>query len=121
MLHVVQCHFLKLCQICMQVEHAFAALKGRFQSLRELRLRMRTQQDLHIAVYWITYCMILHNMIVRFEAKQLGEGSMRWAIGEADWEDKNDDIGGELEGEMPGQQFRGLLMERLFEQCGIPI
>ena len=77
MLHVVQCHFLKLCQIRMRVEHAFAALKGHFQSLRELQLRMRTQQDLHIVVYWITCCMILHNMIVRFEAKQLSEGSMR--------------------------------------------
>ena len=105
----------------MRVEHAFAALKGRFQSLQELRLRMRTQQDLHIAVYWITCCLILHNMIVRFEAKQLGEGSMGWAIREAEWEDENDDVGGELEGEMPGQRFRGLLMERLFEQCGIPI
>ena len=65
--------------------------------------------------------MILHNMIVCFEAKQLGEGSMRWVIRVADWEDANDDIGGELEGETLGQRFRGLLMERLFEQCGVPI
>ena len=65
--------------------------------------------------------MILHNMIVRFEAKQLGEGLMGWAIREADWEDANNDVGGELEGETPGQRFWGLLMERLFEQRGIPI
>ena len=121
MLHVIRCHFLKNFQIRVRVEHAFAALKGRFQLLQELRLRMRTQQDLHIAVYWITCCMILHNMIMRFEAKQLGEGSMGWAIREADWEDANNDVRGELEGETPGQRFQGLLMERLFEQRGIPI
>ena len=49
--------------------------------------------------------MILHNMIVHFKAKQLGKGSMGWAIREADWEDANNDVGGELEGETPGQQF----------------
>ena len=89
----------------MWVEHAFAALKGCFQLLWELWLRMRTQQDLHTVVYWITCCMILHNMIMRFKAKQLGEGLMRWAIREADWEDANDDVREELEGETPGQQF----------------
>ena len=42
MLHVIRCHFLKIFQICVQVEHAFATLKGHFQSLQELWLRMRT-------------------------------------------------------------------------------
>ncbi|KIM59687.1 hypothetical protein SCLCIDRAFT_75451, partial [Scleroderma citrinum Foug A] len=54
-------------KIRVRVEHAFVALKGRFQSLRELRLKMNNNHDLHIAVYWVTCCMILHNMVVHFE------------------------------------------------------
>ena len=108
----------------MPVEHAFVALKGHFQSLRELRLRIRTEDDLHIAVYWITCCLILHNMIVQFEAKrrrELGEGTMRWAMREAEWEDADDDVGGEERGGTLGQRFQGMLVERLIEQRGIQI
>ncbi|KIJ67140.1 hypothetical protein HYDPIDRAFT_74457, partial [Hydnomerulius pinastri MD-312] len=47
--------------------HAFAALKGRFQSLRELRHNIQTEADLHFAMYWVQCCLILHNMIIRFE------------------------------------------------------
>ncbi|KIK18703.1 hypothetical protein PISMIDRAFT_42319, partial [Pisolithus microcarpus 441] len=54
--------------IRVRVEHAFAALKGRFQSLRELRLKVTRDEDLHVAIYWIMCCMILHNMIIRFES-----------------------------------------------------
>ena len=114
---------LTILKIHVWVEHAFAALKGCFQSLRELRLKMKTDDNLHIAVYWITCCMILHNMVVCFETRrreELGEGTMRWAIWEAEWED-NDDEGREERGGTPGQQFRGLLMERLFEQHGIRV
>jgi len=107
----------------VRVEHVFAALKGRFQSLRELHLKMKTDDDLHIAMYWITCCMILHNMVIRFEAKrreELGEGMMGWAIAEAEWENKNNEGGGETGGTQ-GQRFRALLMERLFEQRRIRI
>ncbi|KIK15950.1 hypothetical protein PISMIDRAFT_114272, partial [Pisolithus microcarpus 441] len=57
---------------CYLVEHAFATLKGCFQSLRELRLHMSKDNNLHIAAYWITVCIILHNMIIHFE-ERLGE------------------------------------------------
>ncbi|KIK12607.1 hypothetical protein PISMIDRAFT_120564 [Pisolithus microcarpus 441] len=53
-----------LSKVCVRVEHAFAALKGHFQSLWELRLKMDKDNDLHVAVYWIISCMILHNMII---------------------------------------------------------
>ena len=112
---------LTILKICVRVEHVFAALKGRFQSLWELRLKMKTDDDLHIAVYWITCCMILHNMVICFETRwreELGEGTMSWVIREAEWEDE-DEEGGEERGGTPGLQFRGLLMERLFEQRGI--
>ncbi|KIM57633.1 hypothetical protein SCLCIDRAFT_28722 [Scleroderma citrinum Foug A] len=113
-----------LSKICVRVEHAFAALKGRFQSLHELQLKINKEEDLHVVVYWIMCCMILHNMIVHFEARRkrtLNNGSMDWAIQEAGrLDDDDDDTGGE-QGGTEGQQFCGLLVERLLEQRGIHI
>ncbi|KIM56625.1 hypothetical protein SCLCIDRAFT_132182 [Scleroderma citrinum Foug A] len=113
-----------LSKIRVRVEHAFVALKGCFQSLRELRLKINKEEDLHVVVYWIMCCMILHNMIVHFEARRkrtLNNGSMDWAIQEAGrLDDDDDDTGGE-QGGTEGQQFRGLLVERLLEQHGIHI
>ncbi|KIK11569.1 hypothetical protein PISMIDRAFT_122415 [Pisolithus microcarpus 441] len=111
---------LSIWKVRVRVEHAFATLKGRFQSLRELRLHMSKDNDLHIAAYWITTCIILHNMIIRFE-ERLGEETTQWAIGEAEgWDDEGgDDGGGEQGDRTQGQHFRGYLMERLFEQRGL--
>lgn len=71
--------------------------------------------------------MILHNMIVRFEARRgrtgLNGGSMEWAIQEGRELDDNDNVNveGLQEGGTEGQQFRGLLVERLIQQRRIPI
>ncbi|KIM63032.1 hypothetical protein SCLCIDRAFT_44542, partial [Scleroderma citrinum Foug A] len=65
--HLYNCYLSKGCTIFSRFEHAFAALKGCFQSLHELRLKVAKDKDLHVAVYWITCCMILHNMIIHFE------------------------------------------------------
>ncbi|KIK81689.1 hypothetical protein PAXRUDRAFT_155492, partial [Paxillus rubicundulus Ve08.2h10] len=46
------------------VEHAFAALKGHFQSLCGLCLQMKMEDNLYITVYWVECCLILHNMII---------------------------------------------------------
>ncbi|KAF8551933.1 hypothetical protein OG21DRAFT_1417053, partial [Imleria badia] len=54
-------------------KHAFAALKGQFQSLHELRLNMK------IAMHWIQCCMIIHNMIIDFEDALGVERTMGWA------------------------------------------
>ena len=116
--------FSEVLKICVRVEHAFVALKGCFQSLCELRLKINKEEDLHVAVYWIMCCMILHNMIVHFEARRkrtLNNGSMDWAIQEAGrLDDDDDDTGGE-QGGTEGQQFCGLLVERPLEQRGIHI
>ncbi|KAH7917045.1 hypothetical protein BV22DRAFT_969994, partial [Leucogyrophana mollusca] len=73
-----------LSRVRVRVEHAFAALKGCFQSLRELRLQMQSQKDLNIANYWIMCCFILHNMIIRYEEDGHGVigGSQDWAAQE---------------------------------------
>ncbi|KIN96004.1 hypothetical protein M404DRAFT_52832, partial [Pisolithus tinctorius Marx 270] len=53
--------------LTLRVEHAFAALKGCFQSLQELWLKVNKDSDLHVTMYWIMCCMILHNMVICFE------------------------------------------------------
>ena len=67
--------------------------------------------------------MILHNMIMHFEANQrdeFGGGTMDWAIEEAEgWEEDGGDRIGEEQGTTSGQQFWVLLMEKLLEQRGI--
>ncbi|KIO03854.1 hypothetical protein M404DRAFT_56632, partial [Pisolithus tinctorius Marx 270] len=66
--------------VCVQIKHAFVALKGRFQSLRELWLKIRKKEDLYVAIYWVECYLILHNMIVWFEdGTQGGESSAGWA------------------------------------------
>ncbi|KAI6003450.1 hypothetical protein F5J12DRAFT_722564, partial [Pisolithus orientalis] len=103
--------------------YAFAALKGCFQSLQELWLKVNKDSNLHVTVYWIMCCMILHNMVIHFESEQrdmLGKGTLHWVIREGKELDGggNEDVGEEQWGTL-GQQHCLVLMERLFEQHGI--
>ncbi|KIK75869.1 hypothetical protein PAXRUDRAFT_171437, partial [Paxillus rubicundulus Ve08.2h10] len=50
--------------ICVQVEHAFDALKGHFQSLQELHHPIRNEQELQYVIHWVNCCLILHNMVI---------------------------------------------------------
>lgn len=54
-----------LFQIHIWSEHAVGALKGRFQSLRGLRLNINTCK--HHEAEWIRTCLILHNLILHHE------------------------------------------------------
>lgn len=57
------------CQIRIRIEHAIGLLKGRFQSLFELRIQVYTH-DRHLwAIIWIRCCIILHNLILQVEAE----------------------------------------------------
>ncbi|KIK97737.1 hypothetical protein PAXRUDRAFT_135662, partial [Paxillus rubicundulus Ve08.2h10] len=98
----------------VHVEHAFAALKGCFQSLYELHLWMKIEDNLYIAVYWVAFpwkCIFCHH---RFE------GTMDWVITEGQEVDdgQGDQIYNQVGG-TKGQRFHGHLMERLFEECGL--
>ncbi|KIN95125.1 hypothetical protein M404DRAFT_166743, partial [Pisolithus tinctorius Marx 270] len=114
---------LYLSKVQVRVEHAFAALKGCFQSLQELWLKVNKDSNLHVTMYWIICCMILHNMVIHFESEwrdMLGEGMMCWVIREGEELDGggDEDVGEEQWG-TPGQQHRLMPMERLFKQHGI--
>ncbi|KIK94030.1 hypothetical protein PAXRUDRAFT_90392, partial [Paxillus rubicundulus Ve08.2h10] len=58
--------------IHVRVEHAFAALKGHFQSLRELHHLVRNEKELQYVIHWVNSCLILHNMIIRGEERRYG-------------------------------------------------
>ncbi|KAF9223944.1 hypothetical protein BS17DRAFT_704638, partial [Gyrodon lividus] len=100
-----------LSKIHVHVEHAFAALKGCFQSLWELC-------HPHL-IHWVNCCLILHNMIVCFE--EGGEQSVSWAISENPDEAGNEDPEGDgpvddqTEYGSAGQRFHYLMMQRLFD------
>ena len=99
-------------QIRVCVEHAFAALKGRFQSLCELRLHIQSQDDLKYAMHWVQCCIILHNMIIQFEEKLGKETSTNWAWKEAQEVDQVNDppVVVEIPAAMAGQHFHMNLM-----------
>ncbi|KAG2155173.1 uncharacterized protein EDB93DRAFT_1101766 [Suillus bovinus] len=112
--------------VCVRVEHAFAALKGQFQSLKDLQQNINSADDLRAAVHWIQYCLILHNMIIQFE-EQRGlkedKGTMDWAheegnnipIGEGEGPDGNEQIGDRLYEGTPGHALCERLIDELFD------
>jgi hypothetical protein len=51
----------------VMVEHAFGMVKGRFQSLKELRTKLREESDLQRATFWIEGCTVLHNVLIDLE------------------------------------------------------
>jgi hypothetical protein len=48
----------------VRVEHCIGLLKARFQSLRELRVRVRNAEDVKFCVSWLRCCCVLHNMLL---------------------------------------------------------
>ncbi|KAF7300902.1 DDE Tnp4 domain-containing protein [Mycena kentingensis (nom. inval.)] len=48
-------------------EHAVGYLKGRFSSLRGLRLRIDDHDQIAFATYWVIACMVVHNFAMTHE------------------------------------------------------
>ena len=107
-------------KVRVRIEHAFAALKGRFQSLRELRLVMRTQENMKIAMHWIQCCLILHNMVIDFEDMLGVEKTIGWARREGvEPRHPMAPVVVEVADGTPGQIFRMQLMTTLFEHLAL--
>jgi hypothetical protein len=79
----------QLSRIQVRVEHCIGILKGRFQSLKGLRIVIRREKDAKRAVYWIRACCVLHNLALQDPVD--GE----WLEGERDVEDEGPVEGGD--------------------------
>ncbi|KAE8195680.1 hypothetical protein CF328_g4359 [Tilletia controversa] len=53
-----------LSSIRIDIEHAFGLLKGRWTSLKGLRVRLLNDSQLGVACMWITACVVLHNILI---------------------------------------------------------
>ncbi|KAJ7720744.1 hypothetical protein DFH07DRAFT_784286 [Mycena maculata] len=60
-------------QIRIRVEHCIGLLKGRFQSLFQLRIQVYDHKRHLWAIMWIRCCIILHNLIIRLESGAINE------------------------------------------------
>jgi hypothetical protein len=56
--------------LCIRSEHAIGFLKGRFQSLKNLRLHIKDQVSHVIATYWVAACIGVHAFAVRHEEEE---------------------------------------------------
>lgn len=60
----------RLSQLRVRNEHANGLLKGRFQSLRGLRLNISDEKTHKFATYWCVCCIHLHNFALAREAEE---------------------------------------------------
>ena len=74
----------------VQSEHCMGALKGRFQCLCGLRVKINSHEDHRQAMRWISVVIILHNLIIDIN----GDDSIR-----REWEDGGTRGDGEVVGD----------------------
>jgi len=60
----------QLSSIRVKVEHTFGILKHKFQSLRNLPVRISSQMSLNFAVRWIAACIVLHNKQLEWQGDE---------------------------------------------------
>ena len=46
-------------------EHCIGILKGRWQSMKELRHRLRTADNMENLCFWVISCCVLHNVLLQ--------------------------------------------------------
>lgn len=56
---------LYVAQARVRNEHTIGILKSRFGSLREMRLRLDSKEDMEPYIDWIRCCVLLHNMLAQ--------------------------------------------------------
>ena len=54
-------------------EHAIGFLKGRFQSLKDLRVMIKDENSHKFATYWIVACIGIHSFAMTCEAEEKGD------------------------------------------------
>jgi hypothetical protein len=61
-------------RVRIRSENAIGYLKGRFQSLKSLRVNITGERDHKFATYWVLACVVLHNIALEVEAAERVEG-----------------------------------------------
>ena len=56
-------------------EHAIGYLKGRFQSLKGLRIQIEDEDAHKFATYWVLACVAVHNFALECEAQERSDDS----------------------------------------------
>lgn len=94
-------------------------IKGRWSSLRGLRIQIKNAADHDIAVYWVTACLILHNLVLDIEGgidelSPFAQSILAAGLAGEGGDDQDGDVGDDVD-ESPGQRKRKYLQRRLFE------
>jgi len=98
----------KLSSARIMVEHVMGILKGRWGSLRGLRLKIKEKEDTEKVNKWIVCCIILHNIVTGFNdnwSDEVIEGDEEYT----EEEELNEN----------GNEFRERIRESLFELSNI--
>lgn len=83
-----------LARVRVRSEHTIGLLKGRFQSLHELRIQVSSPKQHDWVLVWIRCCIILHNMILDIEGDGDDETWRADCVAEVfgDGDDDDDDM-----------------------------
>lgn len=71
-----------LLRVRIRSEHAIGYLKGRFQSLKELQVRINNRKNMRFASFWIQVCIFLHAFVIDHEL----EINQKWFNDGVTWE-----------------------------------
>ena len=63
-------------------EHAIGFLKGRFPSLKNLRIQIKSAKEHQITTLWIAACIGIHNFALRHEAAEKAEEGAEYSPAE---------------------------------------
>ncbi|TFY79482.1 hypothetical protein EWM64_g4525 [Hericium alpestre] len=107
-------------------EHAIGFLKGRFQSLKGLRLRIEDEAGHHFATKWVVACIVTHAFAMQCEAEEktddnfdddpfLAEGLSSSSDVDVEHDNRPTGLeGSSTERNSEGKRFREQLKEALF-------
>lgn len=103
----------KFSKFRVRIENFFSLLKERFNSLKELKLRLHNDESLAFACTWISVCCILNNIIITYSKDENGNDEAINCDEEhnSDEEDSSVDICGRDTETEAGEQKRRAILE----------
>lgn len=72
-------------------EHTIGVLKGRWSSLRELRVQIRQNEDMNRVLLWLSACVVLHNMVLLFGDDWPSDGESSGSDSDSENSDSDDE------------------------------